>query len=198
MLEGFRAHVEGTADVGGFLRVCRSPLSEAKVSNFGDLVLEQDVGGLEVSVEKARLGDDSEAADDVSEDGDGLAFGQLLPLLEQVLQVALVAELSDNVAIIDSAVDVVTFHDIGVVEFFKCVDLSLEHLFSGAVAQGFQVDDLDGHLLPGPLIDSPEHAGAEAPADQVGEPVGVILNFLAHFIVSGCEAHLEFTNLSNE
>ena len=53
VLQSLRTHVEGTANIGGLLWVCRCPFSKAKVSNFGYLVFEEDVGGFKVPVEEA-------------------------------------------------------------------------------------------------------------------------------------------------
>lgn len=57
------------------------------------------------------------------------------------------------------------------------------------IFDGPEVDDLDGDLLFGLLVDAFEHARAEALADEVSQPVGIVLDLLPHFVVVGAEAH---------
>lgn len=123
--ESFGTHVKRTAHIHRLLhRVRRGTLGETEVCDFGDFVLEEDVGRFEVPVEEARLCDDSEPIDDVPENGNGLLLWKLLAFLEEVLEVALVAELRDDVAIVDCAIDIMALDHICVIDFFQCVDLS--------------------------------------------------------------------------
>lgn len=73
-LESLWTHIEGASHIDSLLDARRCPLGKPKISNFSNLIFEQNVGWLEVSVQKARFSNDSEPVDDVSEDRDGLLF----------------------------------------------------------------------------------------------------------------------------
>lgn len=53
----------------------------------------------------------------LSNDRECFFFRQLLSLLEEMLQISLVAKLSDDIAIVGSAEDLVAFEDVGMIEF---------------------------------------------------------------------------------
>lgn len=125
-------------------------------------------------------------SDELPDDGQCVLLCQLLALLEEVLEVALVAELGDDVAIIGGAEDVVALEDVGVAEFLERLDLALEHLLLGLALDGADVDDLDGYFFLGLVVGAAVDHRAETAADDVPEAVGVVLDFLAH-VVAGVQ-----------
>jgi hypothetical protein len=146
-------------------------------------------------VQKTGVDDGFETVDDVPEDGNCFLLWQFLTLLKEVVEVTLVAELGDYVTVVNGAVNVVAFEDVDVVDSFEGIDFAFEHLASGAIGDGLQVDDLNRDLFFGFLVDAPEHARAEAFADEVVESVRVVFDFLSEFVVVGGEAHWnEFSN----
>ena len=185
-LQRFRTHVERRADVDGFLGVGSGLLGEPEVRDLDDLVLQQDVGRLEVAVQESVLRQVDIPHDKLSYDGQRVLLQQFLSLFEQVFEVSLVAKLSDDVAIIGGAEDVVALEDVGVVESLECLDLSLEHLLLGLALDGADVDHLDGYFLLGLVVGTAVDHRAETAPDDVLQAVRVVLDFLAH-VVAGVE-----------
>lgn len=85
------------------------------------------------------------------------------------------------------------FHNVRMREFFQSIDLPFEHLLCRPVPDGLQIYDFNCDLLSCFFIDTPEDTGAETLANKISESVGIVLDFLPHFIVAGCKPHLEFT-----
>jgi len=56
-----------------------------------------------------------EALQNLANNGKGFIFWQFFPLFEQILKIALVAELRDDVAIVGSTEDIVAFQHVVVV-----------------------------------------------------------------------------------
>lgn len=67
-----------------------------------------------------------ESREDVLEDDLGLLFLEWSSGGDAILQIALVAEFSDDVAIIDGAVDIEAVYEVGVLEFFEDLDFYVE------------------------------------------------------------------------
>jgi hypothetical protein len=122
-------------------------------------------------VQEAGVHNGFEAVDDVPENGNCFLFGEFLTLLKEVVEIALIAELCDYVAVVDRAVDVVAFEDVDVVDLLQRIDFSFEHLPGGSVSDGFEVDHLNRDLLLGFLIYASEHTRTEPFANEVVESV---------------------------
>lgn len=76
--------------------------------------------------------------------------------------------------------------DVGMVEFLECLDLALEHLLLGLALDGSDVDDLNGYFLLGLVVGTAVDHRAEPAADDILQPVGVVLYFFAH-VVAGVD-----------
>lgn len=124
-----------------------------------------------------------ETFDKVSDDGDGFVFGEFESFFDEGFQITLIAEFGDNVAIIGSTVNIVAFKDVGMVEFFECIDFAFEHFFLWFALYGLDIDDFDGDGLLIFLIDASVDDGAEAFADDVSETVWVVFNFFSEIII---------------
>ena len=80
--------------------------------------MHEHIGDLEVPVYDILLRKIVQPFEDISNDGFGLVLIEI-PLLPQPgLQIALVAELSDDVAVPVAGEDLMAFEDVGVAEFF--------------------------------------------------------------------------------
>jgi hypothetical protein len=66
----------------------------------------------------------NEAHKDLPNKGKSFFFRELLAFLEEVLEISFVAELSDDVAVIGGAENIVAFKDVRVVEFLESVNLT--------------------------------------------------------------------------
>lgn len=72
-----------------------------------------------------------------------------------MLQISLVAELSDDVAIISSAENVMALEHIGVVQFLEGFDLTLQHTLLWFPLNSSNVDYLDGYFFLGLVVGAP-------------------------------------------
>ena len=64
-----------------------------------------------------------------------------------MFEVSLVAELSDDVAVVGSAEDVVALEHVGVVQLLQGLDLPLQHALLGFALDRPDIDDLDSDSL---------------------------------------------------
>lgn len=108
-----------------------------------------------------------EAHQKLADDGKCVFFWEFLSFFEEVLEVALIAELSDDVAIVGRAEDVVAFEYVRMRQFLQRIDLALKHSFLGLALDGTDVDHLYGHLLFRLVICSAVNYRAETAADDV-------------------------------
>lgn len=93
-----------------------------------------------------------ETAEYVLEDHLCLRFLECPSGGDAILKVALIAKFSDDVAIIDSAVDIEAMYEIGVLEFLEDLDFYVELVLHKLWLFVAQVDHLYGHLLLGLLV----------------------------------------------
>lgn len=155
VLEGFRAHVKGRPYVYSLFGIGSCLLGKAEVGNFDRFVPEEDVGRFEVAMEETMFCDMQETHEDLSDEGESFFFRQFVSLFEQVLQISLVAELSDDVAIVSSTENVVALEHVGVVEFLEGFDLTLQHTLLWLSLNCSDVDNLDGYFFLGLVVGAP-------------------------------------------
>ena len=125
----------------------------------------------------------SESFDKVSDDGDGFLLRKFNSFLDESFQITLIAEFSDDVAIVCSTVNVVAFKNVGMVEFFKGINLALEHLFLRFALDGLDINDFDGDGLLIFLVDAPVDDRAVTFTDDVFETVRVVFDFFSEIII---------------
>lgn len=70
------------------------------------------------------------------------------------------------------------------VQLLKRIYLAFQHFFFGLTLDRPDIDDLNCNLLLGFVVGAPVNHGAEAPADDVLEAVGVVLDLLTKLIMS--------------
>jgi hypothetical protein len=133
-------------------------------------------------VEKPIFCDINIPHEELPDDGERVLLCKLFPLLEEVFEISLVAELSDDVAVVGSAEDVVALEDVGVVQLLQRLDFALQHALLGLALDGPDVDDLHRHSLLGLVVGAAVDHRAEAAPDHVLEAVGVVLYLLAQIV----------------
>lgn len=67
-------HVQWRPDIDGFLGIGGGLLGEPEVSDLDDLVPEQDIGGFEIAMQEAILGNVGIPHDELSNDGQGIVL----------------------------------------------------------------------------------------------------------------------------
>jgi hypothetical protein len=80
-------------------------------------------------VQKSSLSEMLKTFDEVADDGDGFFLREFESFFDEGFQIAFITELSDDVAIVSSTVDIMAFENVGMVEFFEGIDLTLKHFF---------------------------------------------------------------------
>lgn len=101
-----------------------------------------------------------------------------------MLKISFIAELSDDVAIIGSAENIVAFEDIRMVQLFKGIYLAFKHAFFWFTLDSPDVDYFDGYFFLGFIVAAFVDDGAESSADDVFESIGVILYFFAKIVAA--------------
>ena len=96
------------------LKAILGELSEPEVGYLGLGVVHKDVGNFEVSVDDVLFGEVLQSFEDVLDDGGCLVLVKVPFLAETGLEVALVAELGDDVAVAVAGEDLEAAEDVGV------------------------------------------------------------------------------------
>lgn len=115
--EAFGRHVYGRAYVD-ILEFCPREFCEAEIGDFGLTVVNEDVGDFDVPMHYTKICEIHESLEDGFDVGLGLFLPHVLLAAEFRLQIALVTQLGDDVAVAIASEDLVTFEDVGMVEFF--------------------------------------------------------------------------------
>lgn len=103
---------------------------EAEVRDLGDAVVHEDVGNLQVAMNNPLRGEIAETAEDVGGDAPDLSLLETLPAPpEERLEIALVAELSNQIAVAVAAEDFEAAQHVGVVELPEDLDLGVQQFF---------------------------------------------------------------------
>jgi hypothetical protein len=121
-------------------------LGESEVGDLGSAVVQEDIGSLEVAVRDAHLPQVLEAQVDVEHELGEFCVGKTLAL-EAFLEVALAAELRDDVAVAVGEEGLVEPDHVGVTHLLQDADLLEDELLEVLGLERVQRDDLDGHGL---------------------------------------------------
>lgn len=122
----------------------RVELGESEVCDLGLSGVEEDVGGFEVAVGDVHLAEVPESAVDVGDEFLEFLFGEAAAG-EALLEVAVGAEVGDDVAVAFGEERLVELEDVGVVHALQDADLLEDEFLQPAGLQRVQRDDLDGH-----------------------------------------------------
>lgn len=123
-----------------------------------------------------------ESSEDALEDYLSLGLLEWSSGGDAILEVALIAEFGDDVAVIDSAVDIEAVDEVGMLEFFEDLNFYVELFLHKLWLFVAQVDHLYGHLLLGVLVEALEGAAPVGEVEMVVETVGVVLDLLAQLV----------------
>lgn len=165
--QDLRSRVQGSAQQGELLRVLRvgDLPTEAKIAEFGDPLLHEDVGWLDVSVDDVVVKELLVALDDVAHEHEGLGLADpvfLLALLEVSFKVDIFTVLQEDVEEVLVAVVAEHAHDEGRSQVLQVLNLVFE-LFLKPGVDLADVDLLGCHLLA--------CFGVEAVEDLAGLPL---------------------------
>lgn len=109
-------------ELGAFLVI----FGETEVGNLVCFVLDKYVSWLKVAVDDRVLMQVFVAPYQLLDDNDGFCLGQLLALLEYVLETALIAQFLEEIDVVGALLHVVQFHDILVLDGLHDLNLVLE------------------------------------------------------------------------
>lgn len=101
-----------------------------------------------------------------------------------MLKISLITELSNNVAVVSCAKDVMTFEYIRVVQLFESFYFTLKHAFFRFSLYSSDIDDFDCYFFFGFIVGSFVDNRAEASSDDVLKSIGVVLYFFPKIVVS--------------
>lgn len=181
--EDFGSHVDGWSEHGlsevfgvfhGF--------AEAKISEFDDSIVKEDIAGFDVTVHDIVFDEHFESREQLIKVPECLFFSELAFCLDFFLKSALITELIDEVVVVGSFEDLDEADDVGgVLDFRQGVDFVDGELLQ--LGTGLELLDLDHfyrHHLPCFLIERLVHF-PELPRAHCSLQ-NVVLYFLAHFL----------------
>jgi hypothetical protein len=105
----------------------------------------KDVGDFEVSVNDLFLRQVFEAKEDVPDDGEGFFFGKTFHLPEFRLEITIITQLSDDVAVSITCKYLIAAKNVGVIEFFEDFDFREEKFLEFFGFERIELNDLDGN-----------------------------------------------------
>lgn len=146
MDEAFWRHIDRRPDVD-VLEFLLGELGEAEVSNFSLGIVHEHVGHFKVPVDHIFLSQVLQSLEDIFDYGSGLVLVEVPLLPEPWLQIALVAELGDDVAVAVAGEDLEASEDIGMAEFLEDIDFGEKELFQFFTFEGLQLHNFDGDNL---------------------------------------------------
>ena len=126
----------------------------------------------------------NETHQNLSNKRESFIFWKFLSLFKKMLEISLVTELSDNVAVISCAEYVVTFKDVVVIEFFQCIDFSFEHTFFGFSLDRSDVNDFDGDFLFRLIVRAFVDNWAVTSSYNILQTIGIVLYFFSEVVVT--------------
>ncbi len=109
--------------------------------------MDEDVGNFEVSMNDLFLEEVFEAEEDVPDDGKGFILGEGFHLPEFWLEIAIITELSNDVAISITGKDLIAAKDVRMIEFFEDFDFREEEFLKFFGFERIELNNLDGNSL---------------------------------------------------
>lgn len=149
MLEHLGRHVNGRAHAGPrhFARIPEE-LGETEVANFENLLVHEDVGGLEIAVDDAELAELFETAGHLADDVEGHFLVDFASHAE-ALEVSSRAVLHDEIDVVLRVNDFVELDDVGVLKLLHDCDFIVKRLFQVTIAADqLLLHSLYRHLAP--------------------------------------------------
>lgn len=120
---------------------------ETEVGNLGPAVVQEDIGGLNVPVRDSHLLQVPESVVEVQNNSFDFGLSEVLLLLEALVEVSFIAELSDDVAVAFGEESLVEVEDVGVVQGLQYLDLLVDQFLQSFGLEFVQGDDFDGDCV---------------------------------------------------
>jgi hypothetical protein len=152
-VEDFRTHVHGTAHerLMNLVQFCSLliVLSKAEVRDLIGLVLDQDVRGLEISMNNRMLMEILVPPDKLLHNEKTLWFRHLLSLLQNLLKGSPIAQFLEEVDVVSWFLDVVEFDNIFILDGLHDLDLIFQRIvkFLRVLLDIGSADGLHGHQI---------------------------------------------------
>lgn len=109
--------------------------------------MDKDVGNFEVSMNDLFFEEVFEAEEDVPDDGKGFILGEGFHLPEFRLDIAIITELSNDVAISITGKHLIAAKDVRMIEFFEDFDFREEEFLEFFGFERIELNNLDGNSL---------------------------------------------------
>lgn len=116
--QALRRHVDGRSDVD-VLEFRFGKLCEPEICDFGLAVVDEDVGDFEIAMDDVIIGQIDEASENVADVCFCFEFFHGFFGSQFGLQIALVAQLGDNVAVAIAGEDFVALQHVGMLQFLQ-------------------------------------------------------------------------------
>lgn len=98
-------------------------------------------------MQKLILADLDEPLHNIPHEAQHLPLAHPTLLLQQRAEIALVAELSDDIAMRSLSDDIEALEDIGMLQLGQGLDLAVQHLATDRITHALHIDGLNGHGL---------------------------------------------------
>lgn len=109
--------------------------------------MDEDIGNFEVSMDDLFFEEVFEAEEDVPDDGKGFILWEGFHLPEFGLEIAIITELSNDVAISITGKDLIAAKDVGMIEFFEDFDFREEEFLKFFGFERIELNNFDGNSL---------------------------------------------------
>lgn len=142
--EDLRGHVDGWTHHGlGHIVFFEELLAETKICQFHDAVVEEDVGGFEISMQDVFCVEFFKGAPELQENLEGFSFCKFSLGLDVLCKSAAVAELVDQIVVVGSSEHLNELDDVDMVDFAEDGDLVIGELAQfGCMFEFLHVHDL--------------------------------------------------------
>jgi len=132
VVEHLWGHVQRGAQHGLSEIVLAEDLAETEVCNFGDSIVAENIGQLQVPMQDLVIEEMVEPIDDFAKNLDGFFLCEVFSFLDVGIEVAIVAVLEHKVVIVGGLLHVVELDDVVALAALKHLDLALQQLLEFA------------------------------------------------------------------
>ncbi len=146
-------HVEGRSQHGGSVVFSVEEFGEAKVSNFDIVVMEQDVGKLEIAMHDFMFNEGLEASENLAKIPDNRMLIDTFKLFDFAEHVTAITVLKNEIVVVGGFFEGIEFHDVGIVASFEDFNFVFEQLIEFAL-DSLALDSFDSNWQIGFLVEA--------------------------------------------
>jgi hypothetical protein len=177
--QSFRTHINRTSN-SHILENFVSPDGKAEIAEFISVLMDKNIRYFKITVDDAKIGKILQCLINREDNFLECMMRKLWYFFDVLVKISALADLSDDVAIIDTGVNIVAFDNIGMGEHAQDIDLTFEQPPRYLALDVPNPDLFNRHLPISQHINPPKHLTKTPLPQLVTQFEQVVLHFLHH------------------